>query len=98
MKSIIFWQATCFNAGFLPGLFFDPEDAGDYVPPKHQLTFNRLHGVISQKIELFNWYKYQRRVSFTTSTLMMETEEISETLVFSSTLTRLISREDFSTK
>jgi hypothetical protein len=23
------------------------------VPPKHQLTFNRLHSIISQKIELF---------------------------------------------
>jgi hypothetical protein len=23
-----------------------------YVPPKSRLTFNRLHGVISQKIEL----------------------------------------------
>jgi hypothetical protein len=23
------------------------------VPPKHRLTFNELHGVISQKIELF---------------------------------------------
>jgi hypothetical protein len=34
--------------------------------------------------------------SFTTSTLMLETE-ISETLVFNSTLTRLIAREYFST-
>jgi hypothetical protein len=25
-----------------------------YVPPKHRLTFNRLHGVICQKIELLN--------------------------------------------
>jgi hypothetical protein len=24
-----------------------------HVPPKRRLTFNRLHGVISQKIELF---------------------------------------------
>jgi hypothetical protein len=37
-------------AGFLLGLFFDPEDAR----PKHQLTFNGLHFDISQKIELFN--------------------------------------------
>jgi hypothetical protein len=48
---------------------------------------------IGRGIDLTNWYKYQRRMSFTTSTLMMETEEISETLVFSSTLTRLIARE-----
>jgi hypothetical protein len=40
------------HAGFLLGLFFDPED-GSYVPPKRRLTFNRLHYVISQKIELF---------------------------------------------
>jgi hypothetical protein len=31
---------------------FDPEDGGS-VPLKRQLTFNRLQGVISQKIELF---------------------------------------------
>jgi hypothetical protein len=41
--------ATCFHDGFLIGLFFDPEDGGD-VLPKCQLTFNGLHGVISQKI------------------------------------------------
>jgi hypothetical protein len=35
MKSSIFWGkpiallATCFHAGFLLGLFFDPEDGGD---------------------------------------------------------------------
>jgi hypothetical protein len=41
MKSAIFWGimpcspfeaeplATCFNAGFLLGIFFDPEDGGD---------------------------------------------------------------------
>jgi hypothetical protein len=34
-------------------------------------------------------------LSFATTTLMMETEEISEALVFSSTLTRLIARENF---
>jgi hypothetical protein len=33
------------------GLFFDPEDAGDIVPPKCWLTFNALH--IFQKTELF---------------------------------------------
>jgi hypothetical protein len=34
-------------------LFFDPEDSGD-VPPKRQLTFNGLQGVISQKTVLVN--------------------------------------------
>jgi hypothetical protein len=37
---------------FLLGLFFDPEDGGDMFP-KRRLTFNGLHGVISQKIVLF---------------------------------------------
>jgi hypothetical protein len=36
--------------GNLLGLF-DPEDGGD-VSPKHWLTFNGPHGVISQKIVL----------------------------------------------
>jgi hypothetical protein len=31
---------------------FGSEDGGD-VPPKRRLTFNGLHGVISQKIVLF---------------------------------------------
>jgi hypothetical protein len=44
--------ATCYHAGFLLGLFFDPEDGGD-VPPKRRLTFNRLHGIISQKTVFF---------------------------------------------
>jgi hypothetical protein len=26
---------------------------GQHTPPKHELTFNRLYGVISQMIELF---------------------------------------------
>jgi hypothetical protein len=33
--------------------------------------------------------------SFTTSTLMMQTEDILETLVFNSALARLTAREDF---
>jgi hypothetical protein len=37
----------------LLGLFFDFENGGEVVPPKRQLTFNGLHGVISQRIELF---------------------------------------------
>jgi hypothetical protein len=44
--------ATCFHAGFLLGLFFEPENGGD-IPPKHRLPFNGIHGVISQKIMLF---------------------------------------------
>jgi hypothetical protein len=45
--------AACFHAGFLLALFFDPEDGGDMFPRKHWLTFNGLHGVISQKTVLF---------------------------------------------
>jgi hypothetical protein len=37
---------TCFMLGFLPDLFFDPEDRG-------RLTFNGLHSVTSQKTGLF---------------------------------------------
>jgi hypothetical protein len=40
--------ATCFHAGFLLGLFFDPEDGGDT-----SVDFNELHGVTFQKIVLF---------------------------------------------
>jgi hypothetical protein len=29
------------------------EDGGGHVPPKRPVNFNGLHGVISQKIELF---------------------------------------------
>jgi hypothetical protein len=45
--------AACFRDGTWFGLFFDLDDEGD-VPPKRRLTFNGLHGVISQKIVLFN--------------------------------------------
>jgi hypothetical protein len=38
----------------LLGLFFDPEDGGDMFLRDVFFTFiNRLHGVISQKIEIF---------------------------------------------
>jgi hypothetical protein len=40
------------SAGFLLGLFYDREVGGD-VHLKHRLTFNRLHGVISQKPVFF---------------------------------------------
>jgi hypothetical protein len=29
IKSTVFWDITCFHAGFLLGLFFDTEDGGD---------------------------------------------------------------------
>jgi hypothetical protein len=45
-------RCSCFHAGFLLGLFFDRENGSD-VPPKRRLTLSGLHGVISQKIELF---------------------------------------------
>jgi hypothetical protein len=46
--------ATCFHAGFLLVFFFEPEDGGDiFLRNVDELTFNGLHGVISQKIELF---------------------------------------------
>jgi hypothetical protein len=41
------------QAGFLLGLFFDPQNGGDLFLGK--LTFNGLHGVISQRKELFRW-------------------------------------------
>jgi hypothetical protein len=41
------------QAGFFLGLLVDPEDGGDIFPPKRPLTFNGLHGVMSQMIEFF---------------------------------------------
>jgi hypothetical protein len=63
LKSSVFWDVSLcsplkikqskasylFHAGFLLGLFFDPED----IIPKLRLTFNGLHVSISKKIELF---------------------------------------------
>jgi hypothetical protein len=45
-------SSVCYlhNAGFLLGLFFDPED----VLPKRRLILNELHGVVSQKLKLLN--------------------------------------------
>jgi hypothetical protein len=47
-------SSACYlvHAGFVLGLFFNPEAGGDMFL-WNWLTFNRLHGVISQKIELF---------------------------------------------
>jgi hypothetical protein len=42
-----------YQAGFLLSLFSLPWRWRRYVPPKRQLTFNGLHGVISQKTVLF---------------------------------------------
>jgi hypothetical protein len=59
MKSYIFWDITLCSPlkasrrkGFLLGLFFDPEE-GEDMSSETSLTFNGIHGVISQKIELF---------------------------------------------
>jgi hypothetical protein len=40
-----------FHAGSLPGLLFNSEDGGG--TSFKMLAFTRLHGVISQKMELF---------------------------------------------
>jgi hypothetical protein len=45
--------ATCFHVGFLLSLFFRLWRWRRYVPQKHWLTLNGLHGVISQKMVLF---------------------------------------------
>jgi hypothetical protein len=40
--------ASCFlRAGFLFGLFFEPENEGDIFLLNGHLTFNTLHGVMS---------------------------------------------------
>jgi hypothetical protein len=44
--------ASSFHAGFLLGFFSDPEDGVYIFFPKCRLTFNELHGVIFQQIEL----------------------------------------------
>jgi hypothetical protein len=50
---------------------------------------------LSRRVNVLKSSRQIILVKFTTSTLMMETEEIFETLVFNSTLTRLIAREAF---
>jgi hypothetical protein len=58
----------------LLGLFFDPEDGGD-VSPKRKLTFNGLHGVISQKIELFRKFlAFQSHLLLLVPSLLSEFE------------------------
>jgi hypothetical protein len=60
MKSIIFWDMTpcsplsfnrCFGGTYR--LFFRVEEISSKNPASKQMTLNRLHGVISQKIMLF---------------------------------------------
>jgi hypothetical protein len=55
-SSVAMWKKTAYSltqAGLLLGLFFDPDVGGNMFFPKRRLTFNRLHGIISQKTELF---------------------------------------------
>jgi hypothetical protein len=69
IKSSVFWDITPCNplkiyqllpvsCWFLAWLIW-PWKWRQQVPPKHRLTFNRLHSNISQKIELFNIHKDQ---------------------------------------
>jgi hypothetical protein len=48
-------SSTChlFHTGFLPGLLFNPTDRGDMFLRNVSWLFNGLHGVTSQKTELF---------------------------------------------
>jgi hypothetical protein len=41
------------HVGLSLDLHFDLED-GDDIPPKHQLNFTGVHGVVPQKIEYFH--------------------------------------------
>jgi hypothetical protein len=45
-------QCSKLYPSFLLGLFFDPEDGN--IPRKRRLTFNGLHGVITQITEVFD--------------------------------------------
>jgi hypothetical protein len=46
-------SCSLFLAGFLAWLTLQSWKLGWYSPPKHQLTFTRLHSIISQMIEFF---------------------------------------------
>jgi hypothetical protein len=53
------WRGTChmLSSLFLAWLILQPWRWRWHIPPKHQLTFNGLHGVITQKLELFRYFK-----------------------------------------
>jgi hypothetical protein len=59
-------------AGSLLGLLFNPDDRGD-VPRKRQLTFNRLHSVISQKT---GFIKNKSYISIKNGTVKLKNEKI----------------------
>jgi hypothetical protein len=48
-------SSACYllHAGFLLGILLRPWRWRRHIPPKHPFVFSRLHGVISQKLELF---------------------------------------------
>jgi hypothetical protein len=61
------YSACCLLlCSFLASLILQPWSWRRYVPPKRQLTFNILHGIISRKITLFiaNYEVYRYGVSF----------------------------------
>jgi hypothetical protein len=48
---------------------------------------------IGRSMDFTNWYRYERQIAIQTPNLMMETEKISVTLVFISTLISLIAQD-----
>jgi hypothetical protein len=55
--------ATCFISFSFALLILQPWSWRWHVLPKHRLTFNGLHGIISQKIDLFKFEKCSRLYS-----------------------------------
>jgi hypothetical protein len=50
------WMACCLLHGcFFPGFLFDIGDWGRMFFPKRRFGFTGLHGLVTQKIELFSW-------------------------------------------
>jgi hypothetical protein len=59
----------------LLGLHFNPEDGGDIIlPPKHQLTFNGLNGLMTQKTELFIFHGNFKTPNMTTLNVLQNEE------------------------